>query len=78
MKQLELVDHGRRGNHLPATDLLTHTGVLNVAAPKGRAADKIVVRLGCGSDADIPIEAPEPNPPTAPRQIIITLSDVYL
>ena len=72
LKQIELVDEGQRGNHLPARDLLTHTGVLNVAAPKKQAADQIVVQIGGVSTDDfVPTEAPEPNPPTALRQITV-------
>ena len=72
LKQIELVDEGQRGNHLPARDLLTHVGVIDVAAPKKRAADQIVVQIGGVSTDDfVPTEAPEPNPPTAPRQIIV-------
>ena len=76
LKQLELVDEGQRGNHLPAKDLLTHTGVLDVAAPKKEAADHIVIQIGGLSDADIiPIEALEPQPASTPRQITIGPED---
>jgi transcriptional regulator with XRE-family HTH domain len=70
LKQLELVDEGKRGNHLPSRDLLTHVGVIGVPAPKKKAEDQITIQIGCGSDAEfIPIEEPEPDPPTGPRQI---------
>ena len=57
-----------QSQHLPARDLLTHTGVLDVAAPKKEAADHIVIQIGGLSDADfVPDEAPETDP--APQQI---------
>ena len=63
LKQLGLVDGGQRGNHLPARDLLTHVGVLDVAAPKKAAADEIVIQIGGVSPDDfVPVEAPEPDP----------------
>ena len=63
VRQLELVDEGQRGNHLVARDLLTHTGVLDVAAPKKGAADHIVVQIGGLSTGDfVPVEAPETDP----------------
>ncbi len=76
LKQLELVDGGQRGNHLPARDLLTHVGVLDVPAPKKEAADHIVIQIGGVSTDDfVPTEAPEPDPATAPRQITIGPDD---
>ena len=76
LKQLELVDDGQRGNHLPDRDLLTHTGVLDVAAPKKDAADHIVIQIG-GVSADdfVPVEAPEAAPSATPRQITIGTGD---
>ncbi len=69
VKQLELVDDGQRGNHLVARDLLTHTGVLDVAAPKKDTADHIVIQIGGVSLDDlVDVEAPESSPRT-PRQV---------
>ena len=60
VRQLELVDQGQRGNHLPARDLLTHVGVLDVPAPKRDTADHIVIQIGGVSTDDfVPVEAPE-------------------
>ena len=68
IRQLELADEGLRANHAPAKDLLTHTGVLDVAAPKKDTADHITIQIGGGSDADfVPVEAQETDP--APQQI---------
>ena len=76
VKQLELVDDGQRGNHLPAKDLLTHTGVLDVAAPKKDTADHIVIQIGGVTLDDIvDVEAPEPEPAATPRQITISPED---
>ncbi len=76
VKQLELVDDGRRGNHRPALDLLTHTGVLDVAAPKKDTADHIVIQIGGVTLDDlVDVEAPEPEPAATPRQITISPED---
>lgn len=72
VRQLELADEGLRANHLPARDLLTHTGVLDVASPRKETADHITIQIGGVSSADIvPTEVPEPAPSTAPRQVTI-------
>ena len=72
IRQLELADEGLRANHAPAKDLLTHTGVLDVAAPKRDTADHIVIQIGgLSTDDFVPDEAPEPDSATAPGQITI-------
>ena len=51
VKQLELVDDGQRGNHLPAKDLLTHTGVLDIPRPNVEQSTEIIIQIG--SDEEI-------------------------
>ena len=76
VRQLELVDEGQRGNHLPARDLLTHVGVLDVPAPKKGEADHIVIQIGgLSTDDFVPDEAAEPWPTSTPRQITIGPED---
>ena len=76
VRQLELVDEGQRGNHLPARDLLTHVGVLDVPAPNKDAADHIVIQIGGVSTDDfVPVEIPDPEPASDPRLITIGPDD---
>jgi hypothetical protein len=49
VKQLDLVDEGKRGNHLPARDLLTHTGVVDIAVPNQDRGTQILIQIGGGS-----------------------------
>jgi len=46
IKQLELADQGQRANHLPAKDLLTHTGVVDVAVPNQDKGTQILIQIG--------------------------------
>ena len=56
IKQLELADGGERANHLPAKELLTHCGVLDVAAPKKDEKTQIVIQIGGAGIPDEPVE----------------------
>ena len=64
IKQLELANDGQRANHLPAKELLTHTGVLDVAAPK--KDDKPQITFHIGADLPdipvVPVLGEEPDP----------------
>ncbi len=76
VRQLDLVDEGKRGNHLPARDLLTRLGVIGVPAPKKKAADEIVIQIGGLSSADfVPVEVPEAARSATPQQITIGTGD---
>jgi hypothetical protein len=77
IRQLELADEGKRANHLPAKDLLTHTGVLDVPSPKKNEKPQITIRIG-GSTDDIvfdTVEAEEPLPAELPARVIPDLPD---
>ena len=63
VRQLELADDGLRANHLPAKDLLTRTGVIDVAAPKKDTAHQITVQIGGLTLDDLEVEEP-PEPGT--------------
>ena len=63
IRQLELANDGLRANHLPAKDLLTHTGIIDVAAPKKDTADQITVQIGGLTLDDLEVEEP-PEPGT--------------
>ena len=82
LRQLELVDEGQRGNHLVARDLLTITGVLDVAAPKKDAPDQIVIQVGGVSSEDfVPVERQSPrraqtNEPNDPADLNFAHSGV--
>ena len=57
IKQLALADAGERANHLPAKELLTHTGVLDVAAPNVDRSTQVLIQIGGKGIPEEPIEA---------------------
>ena len=46
---------GKRANHLPAKDLLTHTGVLDIPPPKKDDKPQITIQIGGSPDGIEPI-----------------------
>ncbi len=46
---------GKRANHLPAKDLLTHTGVLDIPSPKKDDKPQITIQIGGSPDGIEPI-----------------------
>jgi len=59
-KQLDLADEGQRANHLPAKDLLTHSGAVDIAVPRQERGTQILIQIGGGAPQDIEaVEAQE-------------------
>ena len=56
IRQLALADAGERANHLPAKELLTHTGVLDVASPTKDEKTQIIIQIGGAGIPDEPVE----------------------
>lgn len=54
-KQLDLADEGLRANHLPAKDLLTHAGMVDIAVPRTNQGTQILIQIG----SDAPVEVQE-------------------
>ena len=76
VKQLELVDDGQRGNHLPAKDLLTHTGVIDIPRPNVEQSTEIIIQIGGGSNEDIvPITVDADLSPTTRQVGILPVDD---
>ena len=75
VKQLELVDDGQRGNHLPAKDLLTHTGVIDIPRPNVEQSTEITIQIGGGSNADIVPITVDDEETAASQQLAIQDSD---
>ena len=80
IRQLDLADEGKRANHLPAKDLLTHTGVLDIPSPKKDEKPQITIQIG-GSTDDIVFdtveaeETDEPERARLPARVIHKLLD---
>jgi len=55
MKQLDHADAGTKAQHLPARDLLTHTGVLDIPSPKKDDKPQVTIIIGGSSDDIEPI-----------------------
>lgn len=77
IRQLELSMDGRRANHLPAKDLLTHLKVLDVPSPRSNEKTEITIQIGGSSDdivADT-VGAAEPEPAQPPARVTSELPD---
>ena len=55
IRQLDLADAGEKAQHLPAKELLTHTGVLDVAAPTKDEKTQIIIQIGGAGIPEEPI-----------------------
>jgi len=49
-KQLELANQGKKAQHLPAKELLTHIKALEVAAPNQDKGTQILIQIGSGHE----------------------------
>ena len=65
LRQLELADEGRRSNHQPAWDLLTHAGVLDIPTPNKHPEPQLLIQIGTVTDADMKIIEIEGDESTA-------------
>lgn len=61
LKQIELANEGQRANHLPAKDLLTHSGAIDIAVPNQDKGTTINIHIGTPETATF---APTEDPPT--------------
>ena len=77
LRKLELADGEKRANHLPAKDLLTHAGVLDIPSPEKNEEPQITIQIGGALDDIelIPVEAEEPEPAKLPARVPPELSD---
>ena len=60
--QLENANRGERAQHLPAKELLTHSGVLDVAAPNVDRSTQVLIQIGGKGIPEEPVEVEEPDP----------------
>ena len=54
-KQLELADQGKKAQHLPAKELLTHAGAVEVAAPNTDRRTQVLIQIGSEAAEDVKV-----------------------
>jgi DNA-binding NarL/FixJ family response regulator len=62
IQQLENANTGARAQHLPARDLLTHIGAIDIAVPNTAKGTQILIQIGSGTPSDVQAEVIDVTP----------------